>query len=67
MRNKYITIVTEDGTRLKVLDVTHMPSPKPTTKLKLPDPREAAREGGGPTDRSTSAAWLYGENGKAPR
>jgi hypothetical protein len=67
---KYVTVVTEDGTRLIVRDITNEPVlPRKGPKLidLLPDPKEAAREGTGPSDSEVNARWLYSERGKAPR
>lgn len=68
--SKYVTIVTQDGTRLIVRDITNEPIPiRSGPKLidLLPDPKSVAKEGTGPSDEAVSAAWLYGDAGKAPR
>jgi hypothetical protein len=68
--DKYVTIITQDGTRLIVRDITHEPIPTrngPKLIDLLPSPKEAAKEGTGPSDSAVNAGWLYSDRGKAPR
>lgn len=69
--SKYVTIVTQDGTRLIVRDTSDEPLPPrkgPNLIDLLPSPKEIAKGvNTGPSDEATNASWLYGEHGKAPR
>jgi hypothetical protein len=70
-KDKYVQITTQDGTVLNIRDTTDEPMPPrtgPNLIDLLPSPEEAAKGvNTGLSDEAISAAWLYGENGKAPR
>ena len=58
-REVEIIVTIQDGTKLPVR--------KKAAFDLLPDPKKAAREGTGMTDRQVHSRWLYANNGKAPR